>query len=473
MSEKIQQQKKIPFPVKVALAVIAGLEKWGRKHPEELADIKNRLPALALRLSEAGQDITQDLLKTHIKNGIPHAKRDISQRQKSYDELMQIFGGSLKEHNTKVFTGDKVENVPPLFDEWNLNPDIFQADAFENVVEMLKKEGYQGKEASLYAYHTTALFGTTDRVLKYLEKWGAAGKTPLHDIIQDIKVPRTGYNKPPEFTEIGLRKRNQDVDLNAWGSALLQQGPRMAKFVKFAEKVPQPKKGLDERWYSFKNTSYAISQVAYPRMREFPRIAAMSMRYSYDEDQFNDAVALFQKYQEKYETKAGQENTGIPDVTIAGSDFGMDGYSFKKLPDGDVRGMFLGNMTDCCQHLGSLGRDCAVHGYLSGDSGFYVIEDKKGAVIGQTWAWRGTQGELTFDSLEQLGDRVKAQSWQDICQGVVAILQENAKDVTGLYIGVGGKTPKMSFDAASKLAEPVGYNAYRDSKTAQYCAWKR
>ena len=164
----------------------------------------------------------------------------------------------------------------------------------------------------------------------------------------------------------------------------------------------------------------------------------------------------------------------IPDITIEGERFGLPGATFHRLASDDIRGLFLGELTDCCQSIGGAGADCADYGFTSENSGFYVVENAKGRVIAQTWAWRGKRGELVFDSLETLGQNVRPPQWQKLTEVFSRTLAQNPGDVTAFHIGTGGATPESfasAFNAAAKPARPIKYNAYRDSKQ-QVVVWK-
>jgi hypothetical protein len=139
------------------------------------------------------------------------------------------------------------------------------------------------------------------------------------------------------------------------------------------------------------------------------------------------------------------------------------------LPDGDLRGLLLGEFTNCCQHLANQGADCAKHGFLSENGGFYVVAHKKtDQIVGQSWAWRGKKGELVFDSLESLSGQFNAQNWESIMHEFVAQTTEVHKgNISAVHIGAGGNTPKLKFNQAS-LAKPLDYKGYRDSGQKQY-----
>lgn len=133
----------------------------------------------------------------------------------------------------------------------------------------------------------------------------------------------------------------------------------------------------------------------------------------------------------------------MPEITIDGQRFDMQGVTFRRLESNDARGLFLGDLTDCCQSIGGIGEDCALHGFTSENGGFYVIETDKGEIIGQSWAWRGKKGELCFDSLETLGSRINNTQWHKLLRVRQHPELTTRKDhnVTALHIGMGGGTP--------------------------------
>ena len=60
----------------------------------------------------------------------------------------------------------------------------------------------------------------------------------------------------------------------------------------------------------------------------------------------------------------------------------------------------LGELTNCCQCLGSAGETAMMHGFLNPDAGFWVIEDKDGKVRAQAEIWKTDNGNLVFDNIE-------------------------------------------------------------------------
>lgn len=335
------------------------------------------------------------------------------------------------------------------------NPERVGKKTFEYAVSLYKQEGLMDDIAHEYAYHTAALFRTPDRILQYLEKWGFDARQPLHDVAYMIKVPQKG-----------------DFDAKSWGDAVLQHGPKMAKLVSFADRIPQPLKSEDGSCYSYAKTKSETAKFIYKKASLAHEFAESCHAESYKEAHFNKGLKLIQKYRRKYRASGGKKpENHIPEITIDGSKFGMDGYKFRKLEDGDWKGLLLGAFTDCCQHLGSAGASCAEHGFMSPHGGFYIVESENGEIIGQSWAWRGNNGELVLDSLEHLNGRIQPQNWQQIIENMANHIAKSRPDICELNIGQGGKTPTLEFNGKASAAIPKDYRGYRDSNL-QYCAYR-
>lgn len=351
-------------------------------------------------------------------------------------------------------------------------------DAFHMAQDILKSEGYEGKTANEYAYAAALLFGTQDRMLQYLEKWGAHGKQPFHDVVHKIRMPVAETRRHTErignmiLTHKEVVEDDRTFDTKAWGDAVLQQGPEMAKLVVYAGKMKQPVRTDDGNMYSLNKTREKVAGFMYSRGVEFPDLANMCMKYQWHEQHFQTALKLVEEFKEKYGAKKGAKPGNIPDITLDGDVFDMKGYRFVKLPDGDVRGLFLGEITDNCQHLAEAGAKCATHGYLSPQGGFYVLEDEKKNIVAQSWAWRGQNGELVLDSLESLGRRVSPGQWEKICSVFAEEAAKKQKNIRAVMVGKSGKTPRMAFNDAASPAVPVDYQGYRDSRM-QYQIWQR
>jgi hypothetical protein len=337
--------------------------------------------------------------------------------------------------------------LPPHIRLYKEDPLYYRPEAYDAVHAILQQEmGYDkvwDTHLAGYAFYASGLFGTEDRVLRYLEKWWPPHSAqPLHDVLYGIKLPQ---RKTPE------------MDLKSWADAVLKCGPSMAKLVKFADKLPVPEKSDDGRTWSMVKTRNRIAQFAYERANENLELAALCIENAVEEHAFDKALDL---------SKEAPENKNIPDVSIEGEAFDMPGAAFRRLDKDDARGLFLGELVDCCQSIGSVGAECAEHGFTSENGGFYVVENAKGKIVGQTWAWRGDRGELVLDSLETLGHSVTEQQWKKLLDAFGEALAKKPGDIKALHVGMGGATPrglKEEFNAVAIPAVPADYNGYRDS----------
>jgi len=80
------------------------------------------------------------------------------------------------------------------------------------------------------------------------------------------------------------------------------------------------------------------------------------------------------------------------------------GYTGRFLPRSDARGMFLGQHSDCCQSPGDAAEGAALYGQIEPNSAFFVIENKKGQIIAQSWVWEDVSKKIiVFDNIEGKG----------------------------------------------------------------------
>ena len=337
----------------------------------------------------------------------------------------------------------------------NHSPHYFRPKVFYPVRAVLEKEGYIGEIANQYAYEAAALFKTPDRFWRYVEKWADfSEKQSVHDAIQDIKIPQEGR-----------------FDLTAWGDACMKFGPKMTRLVKFADQFPAPMK--DERGgWSYILTRNEIAKNVYKNAQAAPKLAELCFEATYHERGFEKALETLNTYTtlaaRALEINIPAPNSQIPDIRIDGEAFDKPGYVLRKLESGDIKGLLLGAFTSCCQHIAGEGSECAEHGFLSPHGGFYVVEKQEtGEITGQSWVWRGKNGELVLDSFERLKGHYTAQQVTTICAEIAHAASSAPKletPVNGVYIGTGGATPSLTFNNAASPAQPLDYNAYRDSK---------
>lgn len=85
----------------------------------------------------------------------------------------------------------------------------------------------------------------------------------------------------------------------------------------------------------------------------------------------------------------------LPQVNI------IDGkYTLERLAVGDIAHLWVGLPTDCCQHLNSVGKDCAINSYVSEKSSTYVLK-RDGKILAQSWIWIDSESKaVVIDSIE-------------------------------------------------------------------------
>lgn len=187
-----------------------------------------------------------------------------------------------------------------------------------------------------------------------------------------------------------------------------------------------------------------------------------------------------------YSLERKNSDAVIPNLMIDGAILGYPGYYLTKLDtlsdEGAAIAACLGKITECCQYLGGLGADCAIHGISSELGGFYVLwkgnpeePRKEDELIAQAWVWRAKSDALCFDSIEAMpfmrhekavniiADMYRALAIE-LCSGNYQISQVN----TGAQSGI---TQHIALeDFPTKRLEVQDFHGYNDSKSQLYLA---
>jgi hypothetical protein len=363
----------------------------------------------------------------------------------------------------RIFPG--AENVPSAM--LLQSPRFVRTDVLRGLMELpeIAKDGPSGMQA---AYALCAVLRSEDRIMRYVERWGKPTRRsggPLLELAEKIALPEKG----------------QAIDLGAWGDALLQYGPEMGALIKYADRIPAPTGTLNQM-------RAEIAKYHYRRGQENPALSAFCFKKNIGEAAHDEALTLLAQKKALPQARAQR----IPDMHIDGAEFGMPGARFYRMRDDDFRGLFLGMLVDCCQHIDKAQGNanaawCARHGFQSELGGFYIIETAEGEILGETWAWRGTGGQMVFDSLETLGKsstencRVSKEQWSALMDRVKERLMADPGDITALLVGTDGmrcpllnyevrNAPPVPYQKAAAPAKPLDHKGYSDSKE-QYLFW--
>jgi hypothetical protein len=145
---------------------------------------------------------------------------------------------------------------------------------------------------------------------------------------------------------------------------------------------------------------------------------------------------------------------------------GIKNYTVELLPKSDPTALFVGKMTNCCQfYTGDSSDQAVMPVYKDPNAGLIVVKEK-GKVKGASFVWLTQDNGLVLDSFEHLPEAQKA-----FLPFIAALSNKVAEHGHKLYLGSGGKTPKLKYAHNVKVetqerAEPLSaeFKPYRDSR---------
>ncbi len=130
-------------------------------------------------------------------------------------------------------------------------------------------------------------------------------------------------------------------------------------------------------------------------------LAELIGKYGYDQEQFDEIQEIYEKakkIKDKY-------------VIMADKAKETDCVTFRVLDKDDPLGFVLGDITNCCQHIGGVGAECVDDGYTNPNAGFIVFEESlkdengkptgKTRVLAQAYIWYDPQTKtVCYDNIE-------------------------------------------------------------------------
>jgi hypothetical protein len=263
---------------------------------------------------------------------------------------------------------------------------------------------------------------------------------PYHDVL--ITELRTLPTPVPE-------------NIEAWKQFVKQYGFHALKYFRDAISIGRTPASLQEA------DRLAIHH-RYTRAGENLDFANLCKHHHVDEDTFNASL--------DYIAEGWPKKTidSLPVVDIADED---GQYFLVKLNPADPRALFLGNITNCCQHMGGHSEFCVREGVSLKHNGFYVllksktnpakprlingeIDDKHFTVVAQSYAWRTQNDNLCLDSIEFKVDLVSKEKIREMMQIFSASVLETNPEIKYITVGSGGQTPD-DFGPAVKVAEKI------------------
>lgn len=221
-------------------------------------------------------------------------------------------------------------------------------------------------------------------------------------------------------------------------------------------------------------------------------LADLVGRYSYTQSQFEDIQIIYDKAKK------------LKDSYVIRADKAFEGknaINFRVLEKDDPLGFVLGDITNCCQHIGGAGASCVDDGYTNKNAGFLVFEetvkDKDGneldekRVLGQAYVWYDPEtATVCYDNIEiptkvldelRRGDKhdwdLSASKFLDAversAENIMMTMNAHGTKVTRVTTGEGYNDLKSELERRYyKEKRPIAahrkYHGYTDASQAQY-----
>ena len=224
---------------------------------------------------------------------------------------------------------------------------------------------------------------------------------------------------------------------------------------------------LREGFIDMRAAKEAILTRTYPRASENPKLALICQEMRLSNHYFEAGLAYVQCGWPK------KTSDNLPEIQLQHEE-----YTWVKLPPEDLRALYLGHPTNCCQLINGHSAQCVKDGIELTDNGFYVLlKSKKQAppiidnelntkdfkIVAQSYAWLSNNGNLCLDSIE-FNKTIIAD------ENIVVLLRLFANkiladyDIKHVTIGRGGQTPQHSFELCTINESMTQGAMYRDSK---------
>lgn len=131
------------------------------------------------------------------------------------------------------------------------------------------------------------------------------------------------------------------------------------------------------------------------------KLALLVGERGYSQEQFNRIQTIFEN------AKTNKDKF----VIFAEKNDEENGIKFRLLEKDDPLGFVLGDITNCCQHIGGAAESCVEDGYLNANSGFIVFEEDlknefgedtdKARILGQAYVWYDPETKtVCYDNIE-------------------------------------------------------------------------
>jgi hypothetical protein len=215
-------------------------------------------------------------------------------------------------------------------------------------------------------------------------------------------------------------------------------------------------------------------------------LAQMVGKYGYSQKQFEQMQYTYnnaKQIKDKYVITADKAKE-------------QDGITYRVLQKDDPLGMVLGDITNCCQRLGSAGASCVDDGYKNPNAGFLVFEEQLSGedprILGQAYIWYDPVTKtVCFDNIEipdgvlnelrsgantdrKLSTLNFIKAVEKSAEGIITGMRAKGVEVERVTTGVGYNDLQTELETSfgkaetNNLAYHRDYDGYSDAKKGQF-----
>lgn len=252
----------------------------------------------------------------------------------------------------------------------------------------------------------------------------------------------------------------QDInDREGWIKLIRKHGAHVFPAFSMANRVEEKNGGkAPSNW---EETETIIAQLMYQRAIEDPEFAEMCEFYSVQEERFNQCLNYMRKGWPK------KIDDVVPKVVTE-----YKGYIWEKMPPWDKHSLILGDITVCCQSIGGNSEQCVKDAVSLPSNGLYILKNSKGHIIGQSYVWISTSGNLCLDSIECRLDSIRDDDLQTILVTFANQVFESYPSIKRVTLGTRGKTPENLFPNTF-ITEKMREGHHYGDADFQYCIAKK
>lgn len=297
---------------------------------------------------------------------VRNAKIDIALIQKNWPALYRLLQASASDDDiyATLAQGESAWHhahiLPPTsrldeFSPYGYEPKAYQTvSKFVDLLEILQ-EREQHERDKRYSYKLAILFHTVEFLETFIKKYFKNSHQIIHDICLLFDLPKFGaWNR------------------EGWRNFCLTFGRDALPFIAGAARIEKKLGRVPDSLTEARTVRDSINFYSDTDKKENnKKIADLCQGYGISEAIYLRCIELTPK-----------THSDLPEVNIDGSTMNLPGYRIRRLLPGDPQGLFLGDKTGCCQSMGKQGASCAIQGYTSSTSDFYVVAKlpKKNAI---------------------------------------------------------------------------------------------